>query len=160
MRIHHELSYDEPPDRVYAMLSTPAFREAVCGRLRVLRSTVEITPHGVGMKAVIDQVQPATGVPSFAKRFVGDEITIRQQESWSSPAGADLEVTIPGKPGSMLGSITLAAVGAGSRQTVDADVTVPLPLIGSKLERMIADMLHRSLDAENTVGRDWLAERP
>ena len=38
-------------------------------------------------------------MPSFAKKFVGDEIKIVQRETWTSATAADLHVSIPGKPG-------------------------------------------------------------
>ena len=36
------------------------------------------------MEVVIDQVQAARGIPSFAQKFVGDEINIVQRETWAS----------------------------------------------------------------------------
>ena len=36
------------------------------------------------MTVLVDQTQPANGIPSFAKKFVGDEIQIVQREEWSA----------------------------------------------------------------------------
>ena len=47
-------------------------------------TTVRIDGAGPGMKVVVDQTQPAHGIPSFAKKFVGDEIQIVQRESWTN----------------------------------------------------------------------------
>ena len=156
----HELRYDgATPEQVYAMLADPAFRERVCEYQRYHRHTVTITPDGAGMSVVVDQHRPADGVPSFAQKFVGDEINIQQREQWSSPTDATLEVTIPGKPGHMTGTVHLAGDAGGTTESVAVDVKVSIPLVGGKVEGVIADMLVKALRAENKVGQEWLAER-
>ena len=87
-RLRHDLTYDAPMADVAAMLADPAFREEVCEEQGVLRAMVTVDPDGEGMQVTIDQVQAATGIPSFAKKFVGDEINIVQQESWTSATDA------------------------------------------------------------------------
>ena len=158
-RLRHEMRYDgATPEQVYAMLATPAFREAVCEYQRYPERTVEITPSGQGMRVRVDQYRPADEVPSFAKKLVGARINILQEETWHSPTSADLSVTIPGKPGEMLGTIVVVGDDAGVTETVDVQVKVSIPLLGGKLEDFIASMLLRALKAENRVGVKWLAE--
>ena len=60
------------------------------------------------MTVVIDQVQPAEGIPGFARKFVGDEINLVQTETWLDAENARVEVVIPGKPGEMTGTINLS----------------------------------------------------
>lgn len=159
-RIQHQLTYDAPVAEVAAMLADPAFREEVCDYMQVISKDVTITPHGGssgGMDVVIDMVQPARGIPSFAQKFVGDTINIVQTESWSSSTDGDITVTIPGKPGEMSGTARLAESGSGTVETVDMTVKVGIPLMGGKLEGLIAGMLQKALEAENTVGRKWLS---
>lgn len=156
-RITHELTYDAPLADVAAMLADPAFREAVCEHQRVIRHSVEIVPEGDGFRARIEQVQTPQGIPSFAQKFVGDEITIVQKEQWTSPDHGDIEVEIPGKPGDMSGTATLRESGGTTTETVDLTVKVGIPLVGGKLEGLIGDLLVKALKAENTVGREWLA---
>ena len=156
-RIEHDLTYDAPVAEVAAMLADPAFREEVCDYQRVISKKVTITPRGEGKDVVIDMVQPARGIPSFAHKFVGDTINIVQSESWSSATQGDITVTIPGKPGDMKGTAVLAESGSGTVETVDLTVKVNIPLVGGKLESLIAGLLEKALVAENTVGRDWLS---
>lgn len=157
MRFHKELEYDASPAEVYAMLSDPAFREAVCQAGDSVRHEVSITPDDDGMSVAVDQVQPASGIPSFAKKIVGDEIEILQREEWSSATDASLDVTIPHKPGHLKGTITLRKNGTGTVETVDADIKVQIPMLGGKLEKLIADMLGAALRSEHRVGKAWLA---
>ena len=161
-RIRHELRYDGvTPEQVYAMLATPEFREKVCEFQRFPRRTVTITPSGAGIEAgmvvKVDQHRPATEVPAFARKLVGEEINIVQDETWHSPTSADLAVSIPGKPGHMNGAVTLTGDGTGTTEVVEVEVKVSVPLIGGRLEGFIGDMLLKALKAENKVGREWLA---
>lgn len=155
--VRHELRYDgATAAQVYAMLSEPDFRDAVCAFQRFPRREVTITPTPSGMEVKVDQHRPATEVPSFARKLVGDEINIVQEESWTSPTQATLHVTIPGKPGDMRGTVTLTEVDGGVTEVVEVDVKASIPLIGGKIESLIGDMLGKALRAENKVGRDWL----
>lgn len=157
MHFHQELEYDASPAEVYAMLSDPAFREAVCEAGDSVRHEVSITPAGDGMAVSVDQVQPASGIPSFARKIVGDEIEILQREEWSSATDATLEVSIPHKPGHLKGTVTLREQGSGTVETVDAEIKVNIPMVGGKLEKLIADLLGSALRSEHRVGIAWLA---
>ncbi|HSE69734.1 MAG TPA: DUF2505 domain-containing protein [Nocardioidaceae bacterium] len=157
MRIHHELKYDATPDEVHAMLADPAFRERVCEAQHVNSSDVTITPKGDGMTVVVDQKRPTDGIPGFALKFVGDQIHILQKEEWSSTEQAALDVSIPGKPGHLKGTVRLAGDGAATVQTVEGELKVHIPLVGGKLEKLIADLLASALRAEQRVGTAWLA---
>ncbi|MBZ5735066.1 DUF2505 domain-containing protein [Nocardioides sp. TRM66260-LWL] len=156
-RIRHELTYDAPLADVAAMLADPAFRERVCAFQGVTRQTVAIDGSGAGMTVSIDQVQPAKGIPAFATKFVGDEVNIVQQETWSTVDRAALTVTIPGKPGEMEGTVTLTEAGGVTTEVVDLEIKVRIPLVGSKIEGLIGDLLTKALRAENKVGREYLA---
>lgn len=157
-KITEELRYDGATlDQVHEMLADPAFRERVCDYQRVLRRTVTIERQGEGMTVLIDQVQETKGVPGFAKKVVGDETNIVQSETWATQQRGDVHVTIPGKPGVMSGTASLAEDSAGTTETVSLEVKVSIPIVGGKLEGLIADMLSKALRAEHKVGRDWLA---
>jgi hypothetical protein len=156
-RLEHQLTYDAPMADVAEMLADPSFREEVCDFQGVKRAMVTIDSDDNGMEVTIDQVQAAQGIPSFAKKFVGDEINIVQQESWASPTEGDIKVTIPGKPGEMTGTARLAESGGVTTETVEMTVKVNIPLVGGRIEGLIADMLLKALKAENKVGRDYLS---
>lgn len=157
MRFTHRLTYDAPLDQVAAMLADPAFRTEVCEAMQASRHTVAVDGSGAGMSVVIDQTQPARGIPSFAKRFVGEEIRIVQRESWTDARGGSQSLEIPGKPGTFEGTVALAADGAGTVESFDGEIKVKVPLIGAKLEGLVGDLMRSALQAEQRVGRAWLA---
>ena len=151
-KLSRKLTYDAPAEAVAAMLDDPAFRESVLERQRVLRGSVDID----GDVATIEQVRSADSIPSFARSFVGDEIVIVQRETWTSPTAADVELSIPGKPGEAVGTVVLTESGGTTTESVDLAVTVKIPLVGGKIETMIVDMVGAALDKEHEVGVEWL----
>ena len=151
--LRKELPYDASPDAVAAMLADVAFREEVLARQRVLRGSATVE----GDTVVIEQVQSAAGLPSFARNFVGDEIVIVQTERWGTKTAADLQLAIPGKPGDITGDVTLTPSGAGTVEVVDLSVKVSIPLVGGKIEKLVVDMIEKALAKEHQVGQEWLA---
>src|SRR4051794_21458235 len=99
-RASHILSYPATTVAdVYAMLGDPAYRKAVGDYQQVTDFSCDITPVDGGMEVRLEQAHSTDRIPAFAQRLVGSKIRFVQQESWSSPASADLHVAIPGKPG-------------------------------------------------------------
>jgi hypothetical protein len=140
------------------MLADPAFREEVCQAMHASHHTVEVQGSGAGLTVVVDQTQPARGIPSYARKFVGDEIRIVQRERWTGGAGGALSLEIPGKPGTFEGTLALAGDAAGGTvESLDGEIKVRVPLVGGKLEGLVGDLFRSALQAEERVGRDWLA---
>ncbi len=46
---------------------------------------------------------------------------------------------------------------ATTTETVDVEIKVNIPLVGGKIESLIADMLRKALRAEGEAGRDYLS---
>ena len=151
-KLSKTLTYDATAEAVSAMLDDPAFREAVLERQKVERGSVDID----GDHVTIEQVRPGHALPSFARTFVGDEIVIVQKETWTSATTADLELAIPGKPGEAAGTIVLEESGGRTTETVTLEVSVRIPLVGGKVEGLVADMVRHALDREHEVGVEWL----
>ena len=148
-----ELAYDAPLEQVTAMLSDPSFRERVLEHQRVSRGKASVDGDVVEVR----RVHAAKGLPSFATKFVGDEIEIIQVERWTRQDHADVEVTIPGKPGAMTGTIALAESAGRTTQNVSLEIRIKLPLIGGKAEGLVRDLMVKALDKEYEVGVAWLA---
>ena len=156
-KLSYDLTYEAPLTEVGEMLMDTAFREQVCDAQGAIRRTVTVGPDGGGMKVVIDAVQLAQGIPGFAKRFVGDEIQLVQTEQWSDIENGKVDVVIPGKPGQMSGTMTLRESGGTTTETVEMEIRVNIPLVGGKIESLVADLLSKALRAEHKVGVRWLA---
>ncbi|MGD9961067.1 DUF2505 domain-containing protein [Nocardioides sp.] len=157
-KLTHELTYPGASlDQVVAMLADPAYREAVCDAQRVLRRSVSVEGAGAGMRVRQEQVQASTGIPGFAKKLVGDEITIVTEETWSSDTAAAVTVSLPGKPADMAGSISVVDSGGAVVEIVVLEISVSIPFVGGKVESLLVDLMGSALSKENEVGRTWLA---
>ena len=122
----------------------------------VVSADVTITPEGQGMRVVIDQVQRTEGIPSFARKFAGETTRAVQTEEWEDATGAALTVETPGKPSSLHGRLTLTAAGGGTVETFEGEAKVKVPLIGGKLESLVADLFRAGMDKEHEAGVAWL----
>jgi uncharacterized protein YndB with AHSA1/START domain len=151
------MHYPSPPDEVFEMLADPEFREEVCAELHSTGVRVEIDRMGNSMNVLVVHRQDTDDIPSFAKKMVGEEIVIEQHETWQTPARADLEIAIPGKPGHLHGTIVLEPDGDGTVETLEGDLRVNVPLIRGKLESLVAGLMVSAMEAEERVGRRRLA---
>ena len=157
MKFRHELAYDASPGEVFEMLADPAFREASAAAMGVVSADVALERSDDGFTLTIDQVQLTDDLPSFARTFAGSTTRAIQHEQWTDRTSASLRIETPGKPAEMKGTITLVPDGAGTREVVELDVRVKMPLIGGKLEKLMAAKVEAGLVAEHGAGTAWLA---
>jgi hypothetical protein len=156
MRLRHELAYDAPPADVVAMLTDPLFWDKVGDATGALSSKATVDADGAATRVVIDQEQEVVGVPSFAKKFVGDSTRAITTQVWTG-SRASYQVATPGKPTSMTGTATVAENGTGSTLTYDLEVKASVPLIGGKLEKLVVELTTEGFEKEQAVGAAWLA---
>ena len=140
------------------MLADPAFRERVSLAREVVSFDVALTPTGSGFTLVNDQIQPTAGLPSFAKKFAGETTKAIQREDWQDHSSGSLTIETPGKPTSIKGTITLVGSDGGTVERVELEVRAKVPLIGGKLESLMADQIREGMDVEHQVGQAWLRE--
>jgi hypothetical protein len=58
--------------------------------------------------------------------------------------------------GALTGTLTKEQRGTDVVQTVTLDIKVGIPLVGGKLEGVVADLMGKAMAKENQVGREWL----
>jgi carbon monoxide dehydrogenase subunit G len=156
MRFQHTSTYDAPPDAVYKMLTDPGWRERVATAQGVVSSDVTITPDGEGCRVVVDQVQNTSGLPAIAKKIAGDTTRAVVTEVWASPTSGTVEILAPGKPTHATGTVSLQSDGTTTQHVTDLEVTVKVPLVGGRLENLMADTIRKGLEIECAVGAAWL----
>ena len=157
MKLRHEITYDAPLADVFTMLSSKEFRQRSAKAMGVISADVSITQKGAGISVRIDQVQPTEGVPKFAKKFAGETTRAVQTEEWDSPSGGSISIETPGKPTSIAGTLALTESGGRTTETLEVEVKVKVPLIGGKLESLMADLVAEGMDKEQVAGAAWLA---
>ena len=153
-KLTYDLTYDASLTDVGEMLMDPAFREEVCDAQGALRRTVTVGPgrrrHEGRHRPGADRARASRGSPGSSS---ATRSTSSRPSSGPTSRTATVEVVIPGKPGQMSGTIRLRESGGTTTETVDMEIKVSIPLVGGKIESLIADLLRKALKAENTVGR-------
>lgn len=156
MKFHHELTYAASLDDVRAMLREPAYWDRVAQATGALSSTTTVTESAGATEVVTDEEQKVVGVPGFAKKFVGDSTRAIKTLRWSNDT-ASFVVETPGKPTSLSGTATLASLGDSTTLRYDLEVKASVPLIGGKLEKLVADLTVEGFGKEEATGVAWLA---
>jgi hypothetical protein len=122
----------------------------------------EKSPTGARFRTV-QGLDPAE-LPAIARTVLPGDVSIQRNERWRvvSPDRytGEVSVALPGVPGSINGGATIAAAGAdGCEWSVDGTVKVQLPLIGGKIEDIVAEQVVQLLTAETAYTERWLADR-
>jgi hypothetical protein len=98
------------------------------------------------------QALDSRDLPSVVRNLLSGDIVIERTETWTrSGAGTyrgGAQVMIKGTPASATGTMSLQDVGAGSELVVRTDVTVQVPIIGGKIESVVADKVKELLAVE------------
>jgi hypothetical protein len=150
-----ELAYDAPLAAVSAMLADPAFRDQVCDAQHATSRT--ITVGGIPGTVEVEMTQLTRGVPAFASKFVGSEVTVRQAETWSSPAAATVRIDSGVSIARIEGTFALAERAGRTVETIALTIAVKVPLVGGKLEALVADLMQQAFTKEGEVGTAYLA---
>jgi len=160
-KFEQEQQFDSPPAAVMAMLRDPDYIRLKCDRTGSLKTEVDVaeTPDG-RVVLTCTRVLPAN-VPSAAKKFVGDTITVTETQTWTPPA-ADGSASATGTvefsaPLSFTATVTLAGSGAGTLVRTTGSFKAGIPFIGGTIEGVAVDMTTKYLNVEQTVGNEWLA---
>lgn len=157
MRFHKEIRFPGALDDVFAMLGAEDFRREVAEAASEGEHGISVSHSGGGFRARVDSENSTAGLPSAAGRVLGATYRIVQEEDWQSPASGTIRVSIPGKPGSVHGTVSLAEYGAHTVQTVEATIKVAVPFVGAKVEAAIGRVLGHVLKLQEKVGTDWLS---
>lgn len=156
-RFEHVTRYPAPAARVRTMMVDPEFRTQVCQAQKSVDHAVSVEDDGGATVVEVARTQSMAGAPAAATKIVGSAIRVVQRERWTGPDSATIELTIPGKPGHLRGTIRLRDTADGCEQHVTGDATVPIPLVGRKLEQLVTQILAKALTREAEVGQRWLA---
>ena len=148
-------TYDAAAAEVRAMLTDPAYARERGERTGATSVTVDVTHEADGRTRVeIVRVLPAD-VPSFAKSFVGDTLTITEEQSWHAPA-ADGSGTAT-ITATFSAPLTITSVGATTTVETIGDVKANVPFVGGKVEQVAKDTMLKYLRKEQEIGADWLS---
>ncbi|MBB5748109.1 DUF2505 domain-containing protein [Micrococcus sp. TA1] len=155
-----------PPADVFTALASEEFNrkvtEGLGGQLVAFERQGEPTgPVSVTMLRSVPVHRLPETVQKFAGKFLGDKLSVEQQENWSAPA-ADGSRT-----GQLLLSVTAVKVTATAEQRlvptetgtdvqVDGYVECRIPLVGGKLAEAAEPRVGKVLARQSREVTDWL----
>ena len=135
-----------------ARLASPEWAATKAAVLADGSRVVRLDPRPDGGVTVAVSRELPSGGPGMLDRFLPKDGRVVQTDDWDPPAGGARtgrwKVEIPGAPASLGGTMRLEPVAGGSRYTIEGDVSVRVPLIGGKAERLISDLVVRLADKE------------
>jgi hypothetical protein len=160
--IPHSASYPQPVDQVHRALTSEQYWR---DRLAEVGGEGAELGHVVTGDGTIDvemaQAIPAEHLPPIVSKIRPCDLIITRTETWSALDGGRATGTfsarVDGLPGEVTGTLTLAPEGTGAAITLDGRVEVKLPLIGGKIEAVIAEQVVELLDAEHGFTEGWIA---
>ncbi len=152
-----------PADAVYAAMIDP---EHLRARLKELGGPgAELLEHEAGPDGAryrLRQGVAAEELPGIVTKIMPNGLVIERTETITKDGPGryrgDVEVDVPGAPVVAGGRMQLADAGGGSEFGVDADVDVKVPLIGGRIEGIVADQVRNLLSAEMEFTKRWLAQ--
>lgn len=148
--------YPEPPQRMREVLTDPAFLRDKLRSVGGPGAALVSREESAGcVTVVLHQTVPADALPSFVRAALSGDLTIRRTEIWTGTGGT-VHSVVDGAPGTITGEMELAPDTGGSVLRFRIEATVPLPLIGGKVEKSITDGVSKLMDAEYGFTLQWL----
>lgn len=158
-RIEHHTTSPHSAEKVFgALVDETYLRDRLAAIGGTNSELMSFSAAGERTSYQLKQGVPAEHLPSMAKSLLGGDLVIQRQENWAAGAGT-VEVTLVGVPGRLDGSFTVTDNGSGSKLTLTGEVKVSIPLVGGKLEKLIAEQVVVLLDKESEFTSQWLANR-
>jgi hypothetical protein len=160
-RIEHRASFSTEGRSVYAVLVDPTF---LTDRLNTIGgSQAALLDHQATAGEVtfrLRQGLAAELLPSTVRTFLKGDLVVTREETWrSEDVTGTVRATIPGVPGEISGAMRLVDLGADESELVtSAQIRVGIPLVGGKLESLIAEQVRKLLANESEFTAKWLAE--
>lgn len=158
-RIEHHTTSPHSAEKVFgAMVDETYLRDRLAAVGGNDPELLTFSTSGERTSYQLRQGVPAEHLPSIAKSLLGGDLVIQRAETWAAGAGT-VEVTLNGVPGQLKGAFTITDNGSGSKLTLTGEVKVSIPLMGGKLEKLIAEQVAVLLDKESEFTSEWLANR-
>ena len=107
---------------------------------------------------------PTTRLPDFARKFVGETITVTQTENWAAPLPdgsreAKVTMKVSGAPVTVDAVQRLIAEGTSTRVDLEGNVTSSIPFMGAKIADAAEPFIGKALTVQAAQATCWRANR-
>jgi len=153
-------SFDQPIEKVLRMFSDRAYFErkyADSGGwdIRVLEH--ELSGKRFRIKCSYSR-KPDAEVPAFAQKIIGDAVHLTQEDVWDLEAAAGhLDIHIRNTPIRMRAEMRVVKEPGGCVNVLQWALTCAVPLLGGKIEQLLAKEMRKKAAADLEISRRLLA---
>jgi hypothetical protein len=153
-----------PTDIVYATMVDAEYLRARLQRLGGPGAALlEHQADPTGARYRLRQGLDKSALPPLVQNVVPANLVLERTET-IRPVGpgryeGTVDVHVPGAPVTAAGHMQLHEGAGGSEFTLQADVTVHLPLIGGRIEEIVVEQVRNLMAAETEFTREWLRSR-
>lgn len=157
MKYHDTIRYPFPVDALFPFFTDPDFfvrKYLALGATNV--KVIHAEPKGSQSSITVTRDVPVeVPIPSFARSLVPSHITLIQTDAWDTATRrGSLQIEFKGMPVHMKCDITLADQAGGAVEELDFDIRVNIPLVGGKLEALLAQDLRLKFQRDADVTLD------
>ncbi|HWY25138.1 MAG TPA: DUF2505 domain-containing protein [Nevskia sp.] len=153
-------SFDQPKDKVLRMFSDRAYFEkkyAASGGWDIKVLEHELNATRFRIKCSYSR-KPDAEVPGFAKKIIGEAVHLTQEDVWDlDKASGHLKIEIRNTPIKMSAEMRVAEEKGGCCNVLQWTLSCAVPLIGGKLEQMLAKEMKDKAAADLEISRKLLA---
>ena len=153
MKLRLRNDFALPVPDAYAMLTDPAFAQAVARASEPLSYDVQVDGRSVRIRRTLAS-------NPMVRAVTGPTVTIVDEMCWDAPVGDErtghASVRVEKLPGELSARVRLHAGGRGSLLDYDGDLEVSVRLVGHLIERQAAPILRQALALQQDVADAWV----
>ena len=161
MKFDDKHTFDKPASAVIKMFSDRKYFERKYKELggwdiEVLECEQNAKKFRIKVRYMMKSNVP---LPEFAKKFVPDTAVITQTDTWDIGAMTGrLEAEIKGAPVKVAADMTLKNEGKGSANNLKWNISCGIPLVGGKIEKIVAEDIQAKAKADIAATRNILKD--
>jgi Protein of unknown function (DUF2505) len=139
--------YPDTPADVSALLQDPVYlryRSEAAGERNI---EVSVQAEADGLRVTVAR-EKDVDIPAFARAIIGSKNRAVESTLWRAVGdrfSAEYEIQVPGLPVKTQGKSTFVTSASGCRYTSTFQVTARIPLVGGKIEALVADGLEEQM---------------
>ncbi|MDO5736555.1 MAG: DUF2505 domain-containing protein [Propionibacteriaceae bacterium] len=155
MHLSYRHTYDASADAVIALMANPDFLSDVATQSGA-------TSHDVRIEGPTTHMEMALEAPADVAKFVGKTIHVTQSLTWGNPDAqgtrrGTVDIAVAGLPIKMAAVAVLSPTGPDtSVGTYEGDLNVRIPLVGKKVESLVAPSINDAFDGIQRRAQEWL----
>lgn len=162
MKFRETFDFDYPAARMMRVFTDPDYYWQKYDRLGGNPSIESSQDDGNRFEIVVDHTLDTDGskIPDVLRKRIGNRLGLRQREIWTrSDYSGYVHIDVHSAPASAELVLALKDTGDRSRLTMDFDIEVAIPLIGSSVEKGLAGPItrhmHKDLRLTNEIAGSY-----